>query len=46
MNLQPVVDAVGWEGLILMAVCFAAVAWWGLKRPGGDGGEEGGDGAE
>lgn len=33
MSFQPILDAVGPEGLVLMAVCFVAVVWWGFRRP-------------
>lgn len=36
MNFQPVIDAIGTEGIVLMVVCFVAVVWWGFRRSGGN----------
>ena len=48
MSFQPIMDAIGSEGLVLMGVCFVAVVWWGFRKaqnrdddppwPGEDGG--------
>ena len=41
MIFQPVIDAIGTEGMVLMLICFVAVVWWGFRRPGRrDGGDD------
>lgn len=42
MNFKPIIESVGIGGVAVMAVCFFAVAWWGFRKPGRDGGASGG----